>query len=64
MNIWTGLLFLDGAIADPRLARELAGAETTDAAATRSEPSTASRETPAAAAAARPAGSFRGAVPH
>lgn len=63
MNIWTGLLFLDGAIADPRLARELAGAETTDAAATRSESATA-RETPAAAAVARPARTFRGAVPH
>lgn len=25
MNIWTGLLFLEGAIADPALARELAG---------------------------------------
>lgn len=62
MNIWTGLLFLDGAIADAQLARELAGAETADAA-TRSESSTA-RETPAAAAGAHPAGTFRGAVPH
>ncbi|KQY49310.1 hypothetical protein [Lysobacter sp. Root494] len=25
MNIWTGLLFLDGAVADTSLARELAG---------------------------------------
>lgn len=25
MNIWTGLLFLEGAVADPSLARELAG---------------------------------------
>ena len=25
MNIWTGLLFLEGAVADPALARELAG---------------------------------------
>lgn len=25
MNIWTGLLFLDGAVADVSLARELAG---------------------------------------
>jgi hypothetical protein len=24
MNIWTGLLFLEGAVADPSLARELA----------------------------------------
>lgn len=27
MNIWTGLLFLDGAVADVRLAQELAGDE-------------------------------------
>jgi hypothetical protein len=25
MNIWTGLLFLDGAVADASLARDLAG---------------------------------------
>jgi len=31
MNIWTGLLFLDGAIADPGLACELADADPTDA---------------------------------
>lgn len=62
MNIWTGLLFLDGAIADARLARELAGAETTDAATRRD--STAPRDIPPAAAGVRPAGTFRGAVPH
>jgi hypothetical protein len=31
MNIWTGLLFLDGAIADTDLARELADADPTEA---------------------------------
>jgi len=30
MSIWTGLLFLEGAIADPALARELAEADPTD----------------------------------
>lgn len=29
MSIWTGLLFLDGAIADPKLARDLADADST-----------------------------------
>ena len=32
MNIWTGLLFLDGAIADTGLARELAAEPTQDVA--------------------------------
>ena len=31
MNIWTGLLFLDGAVADISLARELAGESDSDA---------------------------------
>ena len=35
MNIWTGLLFLDGAIADTDLARELADADPADAPAAR-----------------------------
>ena len=31
MNIWTGLLFLDGAVADIQLARELVGEERNEA---------------------------------
>lgn len=30
MNIWTGLLFLDGAVADAGLARDLAGTATAE----------------------------------
>ena len=31
MNIWTGLLFLDGSVADVQLARELVGDERAEA---------------------------------
>ncbi|GAB3387746.1 hypothetical protein [Lysobacter fragariae] len=46
MNIWTGLLFLEGAIADPALAQELAGddATATDPAPRRTYPSTRNPE--------------------
>lgn len=59
MNIWTGLLFLEGAIADAPLARELAGVEAADGATPGNAP--AVREAPIASA-PLPAGSFSGAA--
>jgi hypothetical protein len=60
MNIWTGLLFLEGAIADPRLARELAAADSAAAAIPGSAAAVCEAPT---AAGSLPAGSISGAVP-
>ena len=50
MNIWTGLLFLEGAIADAPLARELAGdGEAAGAEAIRDEPPSLAGDAPAGA---------------
>ena len=55
MNIWTGLLFLDGAVADTSLARDLAGDIERDL------PASAHDDEPVAARNTAPADRFTGA---